>query len=155
MACVISRRRSRVSDASALKWNASLVVQLGLELITTGIISRTSSPHATLLTIPLLFRLDILSFTSVILSPQMMPGSDISFFKHARAASAVWVDQVPRGGSSCLPSCWNTVINELARVTGGREVVELFRNLIGTPARLPSLHSDLTHRDRHRPNKER
>ncbi|KAN0131701.1 hypothetical protein V8E53_010543 [Lactarius tabidus] len=41
----------------------------------------------------------------------MMPGTDISFFKHARAASTVRVDQVPRGG--------------------GREIVDLFRNLIG------------------------
>ncbi|KAF8265411.1 hypothetical protein EI94DRAFT_329097 [Lactarius quietus] len=41
----------------------------------------------------------------------MPPGSGISLFKHARAASAVRVDQAPRGG--------------------GREIVDLFRNLIG------------------------
>jgi hypothetical protein len=55
---------------------------------------------------------------------------------------------------SCIISDWNTTVVELARATGGREVVELFRNLIGTPVCL-SLCPDLTHHDRHRPNKER
>ncbi|KAH9994682.1 hypothetical protein BJV77DRAFT_994160 [Russula vinacea] len=41
-----------------------------------------------------------------------MPGSDNSLFKHARAASTVRVDQVPRGG--------------------GREVADLFRGHIGS-----------------------
>jgi hypothetical protein len=69
-----------------------------------------------------------------------MPGSDTSLFKHARAASTVWVDQVPRGGLSYLFSDWNVVFVELARATGGREVVELFRNFIGTPTCLFSPH---------------
>ena len=55
---------------------------------------------------------------------------------------------------SYLASDWNVVIVELARATGGREVVELFRNFIGTPTSIFSA-LDLIHRDWHRPNKER
>jgi hypothetical protein len=84
----------------------------------------------------------------------MMPGSDTSFFKHARAASTVWVDQVPIGGLFCHFIDRNVVVVELAHATGGREVVELFRNIIGTPA-CYLLCAQISHCDRHRPNKER
>lgn len=51
---------------------------------------------------------------------------------------------MPRGGLFCRLSDWDAVIVELTHMTGGREVVELFRNLIGTRACLSSLRSDLT-----------
>ncbi|KAH9960689.1 hypothetical protein BC827DRAFT_387058 [Russula dissimulans] len=41
----------------------------------------------------------------------MMPGSDVPYFKYARAASTIRVDHVPKGG--------------------GREIVDLFKSVIG------------------------
>ena len=61
-----------------------------------------------------------------------MPGSDTSLFKHARAASTVRVDQVSRGGLSCLFVIWTPRLLIFLTEIGGREVVDVFRNYIGT-----------------------
>lgn len=64
-----------------------------------------STPHLALLAIPLLF---LIALSHRTLLFKIMPGSDTSLFKNARAAvratSTVRVDQVSRGGLSSSSS---------------------------------------------------